>query len=65
MKICVDKLLNERNKTRYWLSVKTGATYPNVCNLASNKTSSLKFDLLEKICIALNCTPNDILEIEK
>lgn len=63
MKICIDELLNEKGKTRYWLSTQTGITYPNIYKLAENKTTSLKFELLEKICIALECTPNDILKI--
>ena len=63
MKICIDELLSKKGKTRYWLSTQTGITYPNIYKLAGNKTISLKFDLLEKICIALECTPSDILKI--
>ena len=30
-----------------------------------NTTTGIKFETLEKICIALNCTPNDIIKIDK
>lgn len=63
MKINIDNLLKEKNKTRYWLAKEVGITYPNLCNLAENKTSSVKFDILEKICLTLECSPNDLIKI--
>lgn len=65
MQVEIDKILKERNKTRYWLSKETGITYTNISNLANNKTSSIKFEVLESICEALECSPNDILILKK
>lgn len=65
MKVEIDKILKEKNKTRYWLSKETGVTYTNISNLANNKTSSIKFEVLESICIALECMPSDVLILEK
>lgn len=65
MIITIDELLAKKNKTRYWLSKKINITYQNLCNLADNKTTSIKFDILENICLALECTPNDILKLNK
>ena len=65
MKVEIDKILKEKNKTRYWLSKQTGITYTNISNLANNKTSAIKFEILESICEALDCTPCDILILEK
>lgn len=64
MKIIIDELLKQQNKTRYWLTKEVGVTYPNIMKLCNNETESIKFDILENICIALNCTPNDICIIE-
>ena len=33
--------------------------------LQQNKTTSIRFETLEKICIALDCTPNDIIKIDR
>jgi putative transcriptional regulator len=65
MKILIDELLIKKNKTRYWLSKKIGITYPNLCKLCNNKTTSIKFEFLEKLCDVLECTPNDIFELEE
>ena len=65
MRVNLDKVLNEKGKSIYWLAEKAKVSYPNLYNLTKNKTALIKFDTLERICIALDCTPNDILEIEK
>lgn len=62
MRIVIDEILEKQNKSRYWLSKEIGYTYPSLMKLCNNETDSIKFDVLEKICIALGCTPNDILK---
>lgn len=65
MKIKLNELLDKKDKTRYWLSKETGITHQNLTKLGRGDTKLISLDNLEKICIALECTPNDILEIEK
>lgn len=65
MKVCIDDILKKQNKTRYWLSKEINFTYPNLMKLCNNETSSIRFDVLEKTCIALNCSPNDILKLDE
>ena len=64
MKIIIDDILKSKDKTRYWLSHITGYAYPNLCKLWNNETESVRFDNLEKICIALECTLDDIILID-
>lgn len=61
MKINIDELLKQRGKTRYWLAKQVGIAYPTMKKLADNQTEATKFKTIEDICIALNCTPNDLL----
>ena len=61
MKIGIYELLSLEERSLYSLSNETGITYPNLLKLANGKTSSIKFEILEKLCTALDCTPNDIL----
>ncbi len=63
--IKINELLEEKQKTRYWLAKEIGMTHQNLTKLANNQTESIKFDYLEKICDVLECSPNDILSIEK
>ncbi|HBF2507560.1 XRE family transcriptional regulator [Clostridioides difficile] len=61
MNIQIKQILDKKGKTRYWLAKQTGMTQYNLNKLTSGQTTSIKFELLEKICIALDCTPNDVL----
>lgn len=67
VKLNVKKLLKEKNKTKYWLfnmlnNVGT-ISYTNFNNLVENKTSSIKYSNIEKLCKILDCSPNDLFEI--
>lgn len=63
MKITIDEVLIKENKTRYWLAKEIGITYQNLINICNNETTSIKFNIIEDICKALNCEPNDIFDI--
>lgn len=65
IEIKIDKILERQNKSLYWLAQETGLSYPTIHRLVSGKTTSISFDTLEKICLALNCTPNDIFDFKK
>ena len=65
LRITIDKVLADRNKTIYWLANKTELNYTGLLRLCKNQTSKISFDYIEKICIALECTPSDIIEVKK
>jgi len=64
LKITIDEVLKEKGKTKYWLIKETELNFHTVTNLVKNKTTAINFETLEKICKALECTPNDIINIE-
>ena len=61
----IDAVLAKQNKTVYWLSKQTGISQFSMGKIVKGKTTSIKFDLLEKICLALNYEAGDILKIDK
>lgn len=65
MIILIDDILKKQNRSRYWLAKETNITYQNIMKICNNQTDSIKFSVLEKICNALNCLPNDILQVKK
>ena len=46
------------------LAIKADLNYKNLVLFCNNKTKQVQLENIEKICKALNCTPNDIFEIE-
>ena len=56
----INKILEEQNKTPYWLGKQTGISQNNILKICNGETSTIRFDTLEKICKALNCSINDL-----
>lgn len=65
IRVTIDKLLEQQERSCLWLSRKTGIGNNNLSNLIKNKTISVRFENLEKICEVLNCDLHDILILEE
>ena len=61
----VQKLLDEKGKTRYWLVKEMQTTYKTVNKICDNTLTGLQLDTIEKLCGILECTPNDLFVFEK
>ena len=61
MKINIKQKLEEKGISRYELAQRIGVTYPTITNLYNGQGTSIKLDILENLCIELECTPNDII----
>ena len=60
MKLRVLEILEDKNKTKYWLYKQMGMSYQNFNKMINNETKSIRFENLEALCQILECTPNDI-----
>jgi putative transcriptional regulator len=65
IKVQLKELLKARNKSLYALAKETGITYQQLHKINKSEVSAMSFDILEKLCENLNCTPNDLLAIKK
>ena len=61
----VKELLKKKRKTKYWLVQNMHSDYKTISDMMDNKTSGIKFETIEKLCILLDFTPNDIFKFEK
>nr|DAH30097.1 MAG TPA: Cro/C1-type HTH DNA-binding domain protein [Caudoviricetes sp.] len=64
IRLKVKQILQEKNKTAYWLSKQTGISANNIGKICNGETTNIRFDTMEKICKALNCTPNELMETD-
>lgn len=64
VKLNVLKILKKKGKTKYWLYNQMDMTYTNFNNLVTNKTKSIKYQNIEKLCNILDCSSNDIFSNE-
>jgi putative transcriptional regulator len=55
------KLLEERERTIYWLAKQVGIDFTALYRMRDGTAKGIKFDLLARICEALECQPSDLL----
>lgn len=65
MKIDIKRKVEEKGLSLYRLAILIGVTYPTVRAIYQGNVTSVKFNVLEKLCKVLKCTPNDILVLDK
>ena len=58
----IGQLLEQKNHSAYWLSKQTGIAPNNIGKICNGETSTIRFDTIEKFCLALNCSINDLFE---
>lgn len=58
----LDVLLALQKRKAKDLAIEVGITEANLSQLKSGKVKGIRFETLAKLCFALECTPNDILE---
>lgn len=61
LRLDIKNKLKEKNINKNQFSKLMQITYPTACALYNGTTRRISFDILENICIVLDCTPNDIL----
>lgn len=60
----IDRILEERKRSFYWLAKTTGISHTTLWRLKKGKALGINFITLEKICLALECQPGDILKLK-
>lgn len=64
IKMRVQEILAQKNKTRYWLVKEMQTTYKTVNKICDNTLSGLQLETIEKLCHILECNPDDLFEID-
>lgn len=64
MKITLNQVLDQKGISQNQLAKDTGISTSTLRNLNHNRTTRISFDILEKICMYLNCGVSDILSLE-
>ncbi|WP_262397799.1 helix-turn-helix domain-containing protein [Zongyangia hominis] len=62
VRLCLNRYLDEHHISRYWLAKKARIEYPVINRYYKNKVVRYDSNVLAKICDALQCQIEDILE---
>ena len=63
IKLNVEKLLKEQNKTKTWLCDQLDISFYNLNKAIKPRKKSISYKYLEGFCRALNCNFNDLMTI--
>lgn len=65
IKVNLDLMLVKRGMTLTELSERVGLTLANLSILKTGKARAIRFSTLVALCTVLDCTPGDLLTIER
>lgn len=63
VKITLEKAMNNAGINNRTLAEKLGLTEVHISRLKHGNVKALRLDTLYSLCVALDCTPADLLEI--
>ena len=61
----IEELLKIKNKSKYWLCQKMNITSHNFNRVIRGETNSISFKYLEELCKYLDCTLDELIQIDK
>lgn len=64
VRLQVIPLLEKKGKTKYWLYKQLGMSYQNFSRMIQNETKSIKYERIEALYQILECTPNELFELD-
>lgn len=64
MRVRLQEILDHQKISIYALSKEIGVSQNNLAKIIKGETTSIKYEILEKLCVALRVTPNDIFIID-
>lgn len=64
MRLELKKLIYEKCLTLRQFSQASGISYKTIHALANNTRPSVKLSTIEKLCVLLECTPNDLIKLD-
>lgn len=65
VRLLINELLEKNNKSKYWLCQQMNITSRNLNRIIRGDTTSISFKYIEEFCKYLNCTPGDLIILEK
>lgn len=65
IRVNIRALLKKKNMTLYKLAKDTGLAYTTLWKLEKGQTHGVTFEVMEKVCLHLKCSPADLFIIEK
>lgn len=60
----IEKLLENKGKTKYWLCKNMNITTRNLNRIINGETTSISFKYIEDLCNFLDCKIEDLISVD-
>lgn len=64
IKLRVQELIKAKGITKYALYKQLGMSYQNYNKMINNETKSIRYEMIEALCVIFDCEPNDLFEYD-
>ncbi len=64
VKVNLEKLLKQNNRSKYWLCNQMNITMHNLNKVMLGETKSISFRYIKDFCKFLNCTPGELFTVD-
>lgn len=61
----IEELLKKKKKSKYWLCQNMNITSHNLNRVIRGETTSISFKYLEELCQYLDCSLDELIEMDK
>lgn len=65
IKVKLQDILDREERSLNWVATKTDIAYTTLHKFNSNKTTSVSYNVLDKICKLFKCKVEDIVQYEE
>lgn len=62
LRLRIESILSEQGRSKYWLYKRMDMSYQNLNRIINNETSSIRFDILERMSDLLEVPVGDLFE---
>lgn len=64
LRLRVTELLEQNQMTKYALYKQLGMSYQNFNKMIRNETRSIRYEMIETLCLIFKCEPNELFDYD-
>lgn len=64
LRLRMKEILQERGKSKYFVYKQLGMSQQNFDKMINHDTQSIRFEIIEALCVMFDITPNELFEFD-
>lgn len=64
IRLKVEEILEQKGMSKYSLYKQLGMSYQNFNKMIKNETKSIRYEIIESLCVIFECEPSELFEYD-